>query len=145
MQGQIYTYIGDILLAVNPFTQLGIYNEEWSRKYQNSLKNENPPHIFAVADFTYQAMMHNHTNQCIIISGESGSGKTESANFLLQQLTILGRVSLDKASFGLFEKRLLMNPAPFLTLSGPHQMFGGEDLASEPAHGGVWQRQDGHQ
>jgi myosin-3 len=57
------------------------------------LKNENPPHIFAVADFTYQAMMHNHTNQCIIISGESGSGKTESANLLLQQLTVLGRVS----------------------------------------------------
>ena len=58
----------------------------------NSLKNENPPHIFAIADFTYQAMMHNHTNQCIIISGESGSGKTESANLLLQQLTVLGRV-----------------------------------------------------
>ena len=98
MQGQIYTYIGDILLAVNPFTNLGIYNEEWSKKYQNSLKNENPPHIFATADFTYQAMMHNHTNQCIIISGESGSGKTESANLLLQQLTVLGRVCIFKKS-----------------------------------------------
>lgn len=93
MQGQIYTYIGDILLAVNPFTHLGIYSEEWSKKYHNGLKNENPPHIFAMADFTYQAMMHNNTNQCIIISGESGSGKTESANLLLQQLTVLGRVS----------------------------------------------------
>ena len=115
MRGQIYTYIGDILLAVNPFTSLNIYSEDvrfsfffvtlfklfylilylskWSQRYRNSLKNENPPHIFALADFTYQAMMHNASNQCIIISGESGSGKTESANLLLQQLTILGRVS----------------------------------------------------
>jgi len=94
MQGQIYTYIGDILLAVNPFTNLGIYTEEWSKKYENDLSvDEHPPHIFAIADKTYKAMMHNNTNQCIIISGESGSGKTESANFLLQQLTVLGRVS----------------------------------------------------
>ena len=71
---------------------------KWSKKYQNSVKNENPPHIFAVGDFTYQAMMHNHTNQCIIISGESGSGKTESANLLLQQLTILGRVIIRQFS-----------------------------------------------
>ena len=95
MQGQIYTYIGDILLAVNPFTRLGIYNEEWSKKYQNCVKIEQSPHIFAVADLTYQAMMHSQANQCIIISGESGSGKTESANLLLQQLTVLGRVSLN--------------------------------------------------
>ncbi len=118
MQGQIYTYIGDILVAVNPFTRLGIYNEEvstlfslkktkknlktskiyffalkWSKKYENCIKNELPPHIFAMADMTYQAMMHTQTNQCIIISGESGSGKTESANLLLQQLTVLGRVA----------------------------------------------------
>jgi myosin III len=72
---------------------------KWSKKYEKSLKNENPPHIFAIADFTYQAMMHNHTNQCIIISGESGSGKTESANLLLQQLTVLGRVSRTRLLF----------------------------------------------
>lgn len=106
MQGQIYTYIGDILLAVNPFSQLNIYNEEWSKKYQNSMKNENPPHIFAIADFTYKAMMHNNANQCIIISGESGSGKTESANFLLQQLTVLGRAPTKC----LEEKILQVNP-----------------------------------
>jgi myosin III len=106
MQGQIYTYIGDILLAVNPFTNLGIYNEEWSKKYEKSLKNENPPHIFAIADFTYQEMIHNHLSQCIIISGESGSGKTESANFLLQQLTVLGRAPTKC----LEEKILQVNP-----------------------------------
>ena len=46
-----------------------------------------------MADVTYQAMVDSHANQCIIISGESGAGKTESANLLLQQLTVLGRVS----------------------------------------------------
>ncbi len=66
---------------------------KWSKKYQNNLRLDNPPHIFAMADMTYKAMIQNHSNQCIIISGESGSGKTESANFILQQLTILGRVN----------------------------------------------------
>ncbi|KAL8563942.1 hypothetical protein ACOMHN_059372 [Nucella lapillus] len=87
----IYTYIGDILLAVNPFTPITIYTEEYSGKYMHAAKADNPPHIFAVADQSYQSMMHNQHNQCIVISGESGAGKTESANLLVQQLTQLGK------------------------------------------------------
>ncbi|XP_076468254.1 myosin-IIIb-like isoform X2 [Babylonia areolata] len=102
----IYTYIGDILLAVNPFTPLTIYTEEYSRKYMHAAKADNPPHIFAVADQSYQSMMHNQHNQCIVISGESGAGKTESANLLVQQLTQLG-----KAENRRLEERILqVNP-----------------------------------
>ncbi|XP_070187968.1 myosin-IIIb-like isoform X1 [Littorina saxatilis] len=101
-----YTYIGDILLAVNPFTPLTIYTEEYARKYLHAAKAENPPHIFAVADQSYQSMMHNQHSQCIVISGESGAGKTESANLLVQQLTQLGKAENRK----LEERILQVNP-----------------------------------
>ncbi|XP_041374247.1 myosin-IIIb-like [Gigantopelta aegis] len=101
-----YTYIGDILLAVNPFAFITIYTEEYSKKYVNAAKDDNPPHIFAVADQSYQMMMHNKHTQCIVISGESGAGKTESANLLVQQLTQLG-----KAPNRTLEERILqVNP-----------------------------------
>ncbi|KAH9524024.1 Myosin-IIIb [Bulinus truncatus] len=90
-QDEIYTYIGDILLALNPFLYLPIYTDEYIKRYMHITKAENPPHIFAVADQSYQMMMHNKHNQCIVISGESGAGKTESANLLVQQLTQLGK------------------------------------------------------
>ncbi|XP_060080055.1 myosin-IIIb-like [Ylistrum balloti] len=103
---EIYTYIGDILLAVNPFQPINIYNEEYSKMYVNAAKDENPPHIFAVADQSYQMMMHYRKHQCIVISGESGAGKTESANLMVQQLTQLG-----KADNRTLEERILqVNP-----------------------------------
>lgn len=105
-QGQIYTYIGDILLAVNPFTPLTIYNEEHSKQYMNQAKEDHPPHIFAIADQAYQMMMHQKKNQCIVISGESGAGKTESANFMVQQLTQLGKAP----NRNLEERILQVNP-----------------------------------
>ena len=58
----------------------------------NQAKGDHPPHIYAIADQAYQMMMHQKKNQCIVISGESGAGKTESANFMVQQLTQLGKV-----------------------------------------------------
>ncbi|PVD37741.1 hypothetical protein C0Q70_00342 [Pomacea canaliculata] len=102
----IYTYIGDILLAVNPFTPLTIYSEELAQRYMHAAKADNPPHIYGVADQAYQSMMHNQHNQCIVISGESGAGKTESANFLVQQLTLLGKAENRK----LEDRILQVNP-----------------------------------
>ncbi|KAH8041089.1 hypothetical protein HPB51_013749 [Rhipicephalus microplus] len=106
MRGQIYSYIGDILLAMNPFQKLPIYSEEVSLRYRNRAKLDNPPHIFAVADAAYHSMLHQKRNQCIVISGESGAGKTESANLLLRQLVALGKAT----NRNLEDKILQVNP-----------------------------------
>ncbi|CAG5073246.1 Similar to MYO3A: Myosin-IIIa (Homo sapiens) [Cotesia congregata] len=90
-QGQIYTYIGDILVAVNPYINLGLYTGIEQRRYRGQARSDNLPHIFAVADAAYQALLHQRINQSIIISGESGAGKTESANLLLKQLVYLSK------------------------------------------------------
>ncbi|XP_072911410.1 myosin-IIIa [Hemitrygon akajei] len=90
---QIYTYVGDILIAVNPFQTLDIYSSEHSKLYVGAKLIANPPHIFAVADIAYQAMITYNSDQCIVISGESGAGKTESTHFLVEQLTVLGKTN----------------------------------------------------
>lgn len=60
--------------------------------YQGRCRSDNPPHIYAVADAAHQALLHHKQNQAIVISGESGAGKTESANLLLKQLVFLSKV-----------------------------------------------------
>ncbi|XP_024431703.2 myosin-IIIa [Desmodus rotundus] len=92
-RGQIYIYVGDILIALNPFQSLGLYSTEHSKLYIGAKRTANPPHIFAVADFGYQSMVTYNSDQCIVISGESGAGKTESAHLLVQQLTVLGKAN----------------------------------------------------
>uniref|UniRef100_A0A8C5F8Q8 non-specific serine/threonine protein kinase n=1 Tax=Gadus morhua TaxID=8049 RepID=A0A8C5F8Q8_GADMO len=102
---QIYTYVGDILIAVNPFHPMDIYTPEHTKKYLGAERKANPPHIFAVADIAYQSGVSDSTDQCIVISGESGAGKTESAHLLVQQLTFLGKANNRE----LQEKILLVN------------------------------------
>ncbi|CEF69757.1 Unconventional myosin-X [Strongyloides ratti] len=83
----IYTYTGSILIAVNPYKTLPLYKAEHIRRYRNQKIGDQPPHIFAIADNAYESMRKNNRNQCIVISGESGSGKTESTKLVLQFLT----------------------------------------------------------
>ncbi|XP_013370798.1 PREDICTED: myosin-IIIa [Chinchilla lanigera] len=90
---QIYIYVGDILIALNPFQSLGLYSTKHSRLYIGAKRTANPPHIFAMADLGYQSMVTYNSDQCIVISGESGAGKTESAHLLVQQLTVLGKAN----------------------------------------------------
>ncbi|XP_068626499.1 myosin-IIIb-like isoform X4 [Battus philenor] len=105
-QNQIYTYIGDILVAVNPFTDIGIYTTKTQQMYHSRCRSDNPPHIYAVADAAHQALLHQKHHQAIVISGESGAGKTESANLLLKQL-----VFLSKTQHGNLEEKILqVNP-----------------------------------
>uniref|UniRef100_A0A672NQV9 Unconventional myosin-X-like n=1 Tax=Sinocyclocheilus grahami TaxID=75366 RepID=A0A672NQV9_SINGR len=108
-QNLIYTYIGDILVAINPFKYLSIYEKEVSERYKCHEKKSLPPHIFAVADRAYQSMLGRLAtgpkNQCIVISGESGAGKTESTKLLLRHI-----MELCKANSQLEQQILQVNP-----------------------------------
>ncbi|KAK5890268.1 hypothetical protein CesoFtcFv8_013803 [Champsocephalus esox] len=103
---QVYTYVGDILIALNPFQNLSIYSPQFSKLYHGVKRADNPPHIFATADAAYRGMVTFCKDQCIIISGESGAGKTESAHLIVQHLTFLGKAN----NRTLREKILQVNP-----------------------------------
>ena len=91
----IYTYAGTILIAVNPYYFYSIYNPKYTAMYQRKSLEELPPHIFAIADRSYHSMLAHRMNQTVIISGESGAGKTESTKFLLHHLMSLS-VKMDE-------------------------------------------------
>lgn len=76
LKHKIYTYAGSILIAINPFKFLPIYNPKYVKMYENHQLGKLEPHIFAIADVAYHTMLKKHVNQCIVISGESGFGKT---------------------------------------------------------------------
>ncbi|XP_065580984.1 myosin-VIIa-like isoform X3 [Artemia franciscana] len=82
----IYTYTGSILVAVNPYQILPIYTADQIKLYREKKIGELPPHIFAIGDNCYTQMRRHGMNQCVVISGESGAGKTESTKLLLQYL-----------------------------------------------------------
>ncbi|XP_069783927.1 unconventional myosin-IXb isoform X2 [Narcine bancroftii] len=91
LKHKIYTYAGSILIAINPFKFLPIYNPKYVKMYENHQLGKLEPHIFAIADVAYHTMLTKQVNQCIVISGESGSGKTQSTNFLIHCLTALSQ------------------------------------------------------
>ncbi|XP_063771935.1 unconventional myosin-VIIb [Pseudophryne corroboree] len=85
-ENNIYTYTGAILVAVNPYEELPFYHNEHIQMYRNRRIGELPPHIFALADTCFFNMQRTRTDQCCVISGESGAGKTESTKLMLQFL-----------------------------------------------------------
>ncbi|XP_013181332.1 PREDICTED: myosin-VIIa-like [Papilio xuthus] len=82
----IYTYTGTMLIAINPYEILPIYTMDQIHFYQDRNVGEIPPHIFAIGNNAYKELLSTSSNQCIVISGESGAGKTESTKLLLQYL-----------------------------------------------------------
>lgn len=102
-RGRIYTYVGGILIAVNPFKYFPIYNPKYVNAYQHRKLGELPPHVFAIADAAYNRMLQNKHDECIVISGESGSGKTESTKLILHHLTALSH----KTKATVLEKTIL--------------------------------------
>ncbi|VYS44998.1 unnamed protein product [Arabidopsis thaliana] len=88
---EIYTYTGNILIAVNPFKRLPhLYGSETMKQYKGTAFGELSPHPFAVADSAYRKMINEGVSQAILVSGESGAGKTESTKMLMQYLAYMG-------------------------------------------------------
>uniref|UniRef100_A0A674AQS5 Myosin IH n=1 Tax=Salmo trutta TaxID=8032 RepID=A0A674AQS5_SALTR len=84
----IYTYIGTLLVSVNPYKELDIYSEKQMDIYMGVNFFELPPHIFALADNAYHTMLTEANNHFILISGESGAGKTEASKKILQYYAV---------------------------------------------------------
>ena len=86
VSGKIYTDVGDILLAVNPFQKLPIFSKEWSHLYSRASLDDLSPHIFGVAAKAFNALLQTKKDQVCVISGESGAGKTESTKLIIHQV-----------------------------------------------------------
>ncbi|XP_042000304.1 myosin-8-like [Salvia splendens] len=88
---EIYTYTGNILIAVNPFQRLPhLYNDNMMEKYKGMAIGELSPHPYAIADNAYRQMIKEDISQAILVSGESGAGKTESTKSLMTYLAYMG-------------------------------------------------------
>ena len=125
-RGKIYTWTGPVLIAVNPFQRLPLYTNEILEEYRRDglLKaqgmqsgTELEPHVFAIADRSYRQMMkEERKSQSILISGESGAGKTESTKIVMLYLTTLGAGNADVNAEGengelsVMQKVLQSNP-----------------------------------
>ncbi|XP_008286228.1 unconventional myosin-XV [Stegastes partitus] len=108
----IYTYIGSILVSVNPYRMYNIYGTDLVLLYKGCALGENPPHLFAIANAAYFKMMDAKHNQVIIISGESGSGKTEATKLVLRYLAAIHHKS------NLAQQIRILEAAPLLESFG---------------------------
>uniref|UniRef100_A0A7M4FZU1 Myosin VC n=1 Tax=Crocodylus porosus TaxID=8502 RepID=A0A7M4FZU1_CROPO len=103
----IYTYSGIILVAMNPYKQLPIYGDAIIHAYSGQNMGDMDPHIFAVAEEAYKQMARNNKNQSIIVSGESGAGKTVSARYAMRYFAM---VSKSSSNAHVEDKVLASNP-----------------------------------
>uniref|UniRef100_A0AAR5QAD7 Myosin heavy chain, muscle n=1 Tax=Dendroctonus ponderosae TaxID=77166 RepID=A0AAR5QAD7_DENPD len=86
----IYTYSGLFCVAINPYKRYPVYTNRCAKLYRGKRRNEVPPHIFAISDGAYVNMLTNHENQSMLITGESGAGKTENTKKVIAYFATVG-------------------------------------------------------
>ncbi|EDQ91224.1 uncharacterized protein MONBRDRAFT_17957 [Monosiga brevicollis MX1] len=89
-RNMIYTYCGIVLVAINPYADVPLYSTEMIHAYSGRAMGELDPHIFAVAEDAFSCLARENKNQSIIVSGESGAGKTVSAKFAMRYFATVG-------------------------------------------------------
>ncbi|KAJ3021050.1 Unconventional myosin-Ie [Thoreauomyces humboldtii] len=114
----MFTYIGPTLVAVNPYKKLGYFTEKEIEIYHGSASYEHPPHVYAVADKMFQSMITDEENQCVIISGESGAGKTESAKLIMNYIAAVSGKGGANNSIVDEVKRIILGSNPLLESFG---------------------------
>uniref|UniRef100_A0A0R3RHL6 Myosin motor domain-containing protein n=1 Tax=Elaeophora elaphi TaxID=1147741 RepID=A0A0R3RHL6_9BILA len=92
----IYTYSGLFCVVINPYKRLPIYSPSIIKYYMGKRRNEVPPHLFAVSDEAYRNILIDHENQSMLITGESGAGKTENTKKVITYFAIVGATQQKK-------------------------------------------------
>ncbi|XP_047446425.1 myosin-7 isoform X1 [Mugil cephalus] len=92
----IYTYSGLFCVTVNPYKWLPVYNQEVVVAYRGKKRSEAPPHIFSISDNAYQYMLSDRENQSILITGESGAGKTVNTKRVIQYFASIAAGGIKK-------------------------------------------------
>lgn len=93
----IYTYSGLFCVVINPYKRWPLYTMRVAKMYRGKRRNEVPPHLFAVSDGAYVNMLTNHENQSMLITGESGAGKTENTKKVIAYFATIGASSKKSA------------------------------------------------
>ncbi|KAM4791879.1 myosin-6 isoform 2-T2 [Cyanocitta cristata] len=113
----IYTYSGLFCVTVNPYKWLPVYNAEVVAAYRGKKRSEAPPHIFSISDNAYQNMLTDRENQSILITGESGAGKTVNTKRVIQYFASIAAIGdrkkeVTNSSKGTLEDQIIQaNPA----------------------------------
>ncbi|XP_059204632.1 myosin-16-like [Centropristis striata] len=111
---RIYTYSGLFCVTINPYKWLPIYGAKVAQLYKGKKRNEVPPHLFSISDNAYHDMLMEHENQSMLITGESGAGKTENTKKVIQYFANVGasgsKASDSKASGSLEDQIIQANP-----------------------------------
>ena len=111
----IYTYIGSVLISVNPFKPInGLYSQKTLESYRGKYPYELDPHAYCLAEQMYTQMINNAEAQCVIISGESGAGKTEASKLIMQYIAAVSGKGDDVSRV----KNVILDSNPLLEAFG---------------------------
>lgn len=115
----IYTYSGLFLVAINPYCPLPIYGNDYVRMYKGQTREDTRPHIFAVADAAFRRLVEEGENQSILVTGESGAGKTENTKKVIQYLAAVATSDSDTPLVGRSPAKQLSNLSQQILRANP--------------------------